>query len=235
MSRAQAFAALRTAVSFHEAAIRAATKTIDPETRRVDTPAVAGLTMAAFAAELYLKALILQRQRTITGHDLHRLYSEHLEPSERAEIAKRYEELHSSSEGQLIEHLSTIKDTFAGWRYIYELEPGDQVDAGSVFNFTRACYLVAREINPRWRISRSVDRRVQSPPPFHFLMCTGGGKVALTTLNEPIKPQPFLSEGKDNGFDGTGSDLILDSKAPAFDTEAGGVADTKDSTPDERG
>ena len=100
--------------SFHKAFHRA----MEPRPtgpNQFEMLAVPGVVCAAFAIELGLKALVLQKGVQAKGHDLEKLFSK-LEPAQQTALIKAV----GIAESDFNKELKATANAFIDWRYIYE-------------------------------------------------------------------------------------------------------------------
>lgn len=134
---------------FHEAALRCQRPSDgDEDLRFLLSPEIVCM---AFAAEMYLKALILRRVDRQGGHNLQRLFEHGLNDEERelvrAEFARQEYAAPDAFDG-LLQH---IAGAFTNWRYLYER--GEQgIDHSALGAFARAVYHAVRSVEPTWEV-----------------------------------------------------------------------------------
>jgi hypothetical protein len=141
-------------VSFHEAALRGATEHRDA----TGAPVVALCPMIvcyAFAAELYLKSLIL---RPIKNHRLNVLFRE-LDTPSRKNIAAAYKRRTGRDQRAFEDDLKTMAGAFMDWRYVFEGE-GQQLRVNLLVAFTKAVYESVKSRRPSWEITAYQDGRL---------------------------------------------------------------------------
>jgi hypothetical protein len=140
-------------VSFHEAALRAATEHRDTSGAPV-TALCPMIVCYAFAAELYLKSLI---PRPIKNHRLNVLFRE-LDTLSRKDITAAYNRRTGRDQLTLEDDLKTMASAFADWRYVFEGE-GQQVRVNLLVAFTKAAYENVKSRRPGWEVRAYQENR----------------------------------------------------------------------------
>ena len=187
-------------VGFHEASIRSGTSVQDPNNPRATvSPATPTIVNAAFAAELYIKALVLSRDPDVEGHNLEWLFINALDDSERDTLAKHYQAHTGADRDRLLSDLSRFGRAFMEWRYVYEASEG-LLDAGALLAFSRAAYLAVRELRPAWPVTDYIHSRLSAPSPFsvHYYREAGAtAEQALARVFGGNAPHPNSATGND--------------------------------------
>ena len=138
-------------VSFHEAALRAATEHRDATGAPV-TALCPMIVCYAFAAELYLKSLI---PRPIKNHRLSLLFRK-LDMLSRNNIAAAYIRRTGRDQRALEDDLKAMAGAFMDWRYVFEGE-GQQLRVNLLVAFTKAVYESVKSRRPSWEVRASQD------------------------------------------------------------------------------
>jgi hypothetical protein len=140
-------------VSFHEAALRAATEHRDVTGAPV-TALCPMIVCYAFAAELYLKSLIPQPNKK---HRLNVLFRD-IDTASRRDIATAYHNRTGRDLRTLEDDLKTMASAFMDWRYVFEGE-GQQLRLNLLVAFTKAVYESVKSRRPSWEIRAYQDGR----------------------------------------------------------------------------
>lgn len=157
----QARHAFTSAFSFHEAAIRCAdTPGIEAPKGVSDLPGPHAVCLA-FAAELYLKAVILRRLSKQESHNLKWLFNEGLNPAERDAVIAEFEKQKYVPVSELPHLLENFQRTFEQWRYLYE-HPTMELQVGGLAAFTCALYHAVRSFEPAWEIPATIHERISA-------------------------------------------------------------------------
>jgi hypothetical protein len=174
-------------MQFHEAGIRAAEETKDPDGRSVSTLCPMAVCYA-FSAELYLKSMIL---RPTKSHELKGLFDQLASPP-RKTVENRYKERTGRGSSVLRSDLEAMSSAFADWRYVFE---GDsrQLHFNMLNAFVRSAYECIRLHWPSWEISSDREARLlaDASQPIMTLKNVGGGTFIVAidgsggTLNIP--------------------------------------------------
>jgi hypothetical protein len=174
-----------TAISFHEAALRCAEPVANEEggTTAPTSPMIA---CYAFAAELYLKSLmVLATGGVMTGHRLNVLFNR-LPTETQASVAERFRSLINATEADLREALSDLGAAFVDWRYIYESDPGRHIDVRALVHFVQSLFAEIRDRKPDWPVAKHLRARLVAPPAQDILfVVSGGGGVMVRALIKP--------------------------------------------------
>jgi hypothetical protein len=158
-------------VSFHEAALRAATEYRDA----TGAPIMALCPMIvcyAFAAELYLKSLI---SRPPKNHRLNVLFRG-IDAASRRDIAAAYNSRTGRDLRTLEDDLKTMAGAFVDWRYVFEGE-GQQFRLNLLVAFTKAVYESVKSRRPSWDVRPYQDGRflADEDKPIMTVKNLGGG------------------------------------------------------------
>jgi hypothetical protein len=174
-----------TAISFHEAAIRCAAP-VEIEEGGTTSPTSPMIACYAFAAELYLKSLVvLDTGGVIPGHRLNVLFNR-LRAETQKSIAERYRNLLNATETDLREALSDLGAAFVDWRYIYESDPGRHIDVRALVHFVQSLFAEIRARRPGWPVTEHLQARLIEPPAQDILfVVSGGGGVMVRVLSDP--------------------------------------------------
>ncbi|MNU41484.1 hypothetical protein D3C71_302190 [compost metagenome] len=148
------------AVEFHESAQRNFEQRIGPDGRYA-FPFTAGVVGLAFAAELYLKTLlVIAHGKAPAVHRLNVLFAK-LPESVRALVKARYEQRRKGAGSVLEYDLVAYSNAFVEFRYVYEggNKPMDIVGLGQ---FAAALYETTRRQNPDLQLYEYTHIRVTS-------------------------------------------------------------------------
>jgi hypothetical protein len=158
-------------VSFHEAALRAATEHRDATGAPIMAPCPM-IVCYAFAAELYLKSLI---PRPIKNHRLNVLFRA-LDTPSRKNIAAAYNRRTGRDQSALEDDLKTMAGAFMDWRYVFEGE-GQQLRVNLLVAFTKAVYESVKLRRPSWEVRAYQDGRflADEDKPIMTVKNLGGG------------------------------------------------------------
>lgn len=150
----------RQAVEFHESAQRNFEQRTGPDGRYA-FPFTAGVVGLAFAAELYLKTLlVIAHGKAPTGHRLDVLFAKLPEPV-KCLIKTRYEQRRNGTGAVLEQDLLAHSNAFVEFRYVYE--GGDKtMDVVGLGQIASALYEAARRMNPDLQIFEYTHIRVTS-------------------------------------------------------------------------
>lgn len=171
-------------VGFHEAFIRCGTNVPDPNDPKVQiSPGAPTIVNAAFASELYLKALALDRKPDLDGHDLEWLFKNALLDDERSSISAHYRESTGANPARLLSDLSRFGRAFVDWCYVYEAAE-HMIDSGALFALTRSAYLAVRDLRPDWSITDYLHGRLSAPTQM-------GGQMYMS---EPLTEEQALAK-----------------------------------------
>lgn len=174
-------------MQFHEAGIRAANETTDPDGRTVSTLCPMAVCYA-FSAELYLKSMI---SRPTKSHELKGLF-EQLSTPLRKTVENRYKERTGRGSSVLRSDLGAMSGAFADWRYVFEGD-GRKLHFNMLNAFVKSVYECIRLHRPSWKVSSDREARLLGDVsrPIMTLKNVGGGTFISVvdgsggTLNTP--------------------------------------------------
>lgn len=192
--------AFNIAVSFHEGSVRCGTNEIDPNTGQQIAPLAPDIVTAAFAAELYMKALVLRREPEVCGHNLEWLFKNALDDAERKAIGSHYQTLIGADSNRLLSDLEKFARAFTEWRYVFEVNER-MAEANALLAFVRAAYFAVRDIAPEWPVSQYLHERILAPRDLAAGMYSAEGATleqALAAFGF-VRPKPNVTESKDDG------------------------------------
>ena len=228
--------AFRNAMEFHEAAIRCDEFVPDPsndkEFHSAETPSIVCI---AFAAELYLKTLLLNRGAGIKDeHRLLELYHK-LNDDERRIIARHFETRRGAPEERMLRELASVSSVFVQWRYAHELPRS--IDLGALRAFAESAYLAVRDLNPDWHVAPYLDDRILNTDVSMIFVGVFGGdegefnrtmqKSIVRTLIARSQPQPNIIEGEQHNLSLAAPTLNLDSQAATLNITVRGRANSE--------
>jgi hypothetical protein len=165
-----------TGISFHVAALKCAL----PESTDgggIFAPTSPVICCLAFACELYLKALLISRNRPSRGHKLQLLFNA-LDKSDIRGIGVQYAQLTGRRRSLLIKDIILVSNAFVEWRYIFE--------AGTVTlsptrlsNIALAVYEHIRLSRAEWLVTKNLDTKVRTPlaEDVALTLAIGGGRM----------------------------------------------------------
>lgn len=184
-SRGLAQSAFDLGVSFHEAALRSTEPVRDG--LGVVSPTGPAIVCAAFACELYLKALQGAASQILPrGHELEKLFGG-IPILAQQSIRDDYDVALSKYGFILKDDLTEISRAFEKWRYMYE-EDGQHVNQAAVFMFARAIYLTVRATQSGWPVTPYLHKRLSNIPAGLVLRTehVGGGVVIQVVLAQTL-------------------------------------------------
>jgi hypothetical protein len=234
--RTEAHRAFANAVEFHQAAIRNMAHAFDDNDDVEIWPLIApAIVSLALAAEIYLKSLILHRNKKHNNeHRLHDLYTKLLDETDREAVLKQYQERRSKNPQQMLRELGAISKAFVTWRYAHEKPLA--ADIGALHAFTDSLYLAARELVPSWDVpTETHDRIINADRSIIFAGDAGVGDAELhrvaynSFVGRHGGPKASVIESKEHGFSLAAPVLNLDSQAASLNVSIGGRANPKDS------
>lgn len=164
--------------SFHEAAIRCSEPVKDPyRPDQTVTPALPSVVCIAFAAELYLKSMIVERTGKMPeSHRLDRLYNS-LTTEQQKRVRRHYAQYAEVGKLKLKEHIGELANAFVDWRYAFEGSKNVRIDY--LFALARASFTAITEDHPDWETSQYQTERITEGPveKIAFLANLGGGHM----------------------------------------------------------
>ena len=174
-------------MQFHEAGIRAAEETKEPDGRPVSTPCPMAVCYA-FSAELYLKSAITQQ---IKGHDLKVLFEQLASPL-RKTVEGQYSRRTGRGSSALRTDLERFSCAFQDWRYVFEVD-GQMLHFNLLDAFVKSVFECIRLHRSSWKVSENRAARLLSDAkrPIMTLKNVGGGTFIVAidgtggTLNTP--------------------------------------------------
>jgi hypothetical protein len=179
--------AFQLGMQFHEAGIRAAEETNDPDGRPVSVhcPMVV---CYAFSAELYLKSII---SRQTKKHDLKLLFEQLASPL-RKTVEDRYAKRTGRGSSVLRTDLERFSRAFEDWRYVFEAA-GQMLHFNLLDAFVKSVFESIRLHRGSWKVPENRAARLLSNAirPIMTLMNVGGGTFIAAidgtggTLNTP--------------------------------------------------
>lgn len=165
-----------TGVSFHVAALKCAIpEPIDGGGVSVPTSPV--ICCLAFACELYLKALLISRNRPSRGHKLEMLLNA-LEKADMLGIGKQYEQLTGRRKLVMVKDVTLVSDAFVEWRYIFE-SGTTTLSLARLSNIALAFYQHVRLSRSDWLVAENLDIKVRTPlaEDVALMISIGGGRM----------------------------------------------------------
>lgn len=144
--------AFHNAVSFHEAAKRCAEVVPVSGIQEAILTQLPQICCTAFATELYLKSMILNRGgKSPESHDLFAIFTNSLNDEERELISMYYSLYTVDGESHMLDDLKINARAFISWRYAHE--DGPRIShLSSLTTFAQAAYLAATSIAPEWSV-----------------------------------------------------------------------------------
>lgn len=234
--------AFTSAFSFHEAAVRC--QDSDPETGKPShvTSILAPLaTCISFAAELYMKSILLRRlERKVVmraRHYLDKLF-DMLDKDEREIVLQEVEKQDTLPSDQLPQFLAHVADTFVEWRYIYE-QPTIVLDTGLLFMFASALYRAARLLEPQWAVPNDLHERITVSESEALHVHVGPDLQLPDFLVDILRqigiPHTNFAKFKGKYFGQTVPANYFKQKPPTFQTKVGTGSDPENSGSDKSG
>lgn len=218
-------------MAFHEAAVRCAEEVPIPGCEK-PVPALhsPGVACTAFAAELYMKSLVLRRGDRPHGHELDSLYAD-LESDERDAIAKQYRRIRGAGIPRLLREIRAVAKAFTEWRYSYEAPRN--IDYGALQAFTTSAYRAVRELALEWPVGEPVHSRLDSWETPIIYVGTGPQSEASLRIQfmsveaERRRPQPEIIKRQQNDLSISAPVLSLEGQTVTVSTKRGGDANPK--------
>ena len=174
----------REAVSFHESAQRNFEQRKGRDGRYA-FPFTAGVVGLAFAAELYLKTLLLLANgKAPSGHRLNVLYAK-LPERTQALVRARYEQRREGSGDDFASDLLMFSNAFVEFRYVYE-GGGKPIDVVGLGQLASSLYEVARKLHPNLKLYEYTHFRVTS--------ASQGMPIFSRVPEEYFPPPPWPNE-----------------------------------------
>lgn len=210
--RSEAERAFHSAIMFHEGSIRCGTFAKDSDgSDRSYTVAEPQVVCMAFAAELYLKTLMLRRGLSAGRHNLNNLFNE-LTPEERQSLVARYIAARNCTEERMFRELAEVSHAFVQWRYSHEHKSakGLLLDFGQLKTLAHSTYALIREIEPSWNVEPYFHDRVTAPDRLEYFFCVVGedpnamnravNRWLVSTKTIRSDPQPDIVKGEQDRF-----------------------------------
>jgi hypothetical protein len=191
--RGEAQSAFDTAVSFHEAALRAATPVVSDD-GSVVSPTPPSIACYAFACELYFKALhAALLGNAARGHRLLELF-EGLPSAVQGSLRTRFAADLGSYGADLDGELAGLSEAFVEWRYVYESR-GQILNQAALAVLAKALFETIRERLP-WEVSSYLNRRLRTLPSRLAIGIENvGGGVMVQAVLELQNTHPFAALG----------------------------------------
>lgn len=187
--KGQAQGAFDTANSFFEGALRCATPVENPSERgKITCPASPTIACIAFAAELYLKSLVIAATgKSKDVHRLDKLYNS-LSANLQKQIRKACCQETALKTLEFRDKLNSISNSFVEWRYSYE--GTGNIEPYILFGLSRALYKICRAEFPEWEVDEYLDSRITGPVDSHVLAIVnaGGGRM-VRVVEAPNKQE----------------------------------------------
>ena len=165
-----------TGTSFHAAALKCASP--EPiEDGGVFAPTSPVICCLAFACELYLKALLISRNRPSRGHKLELLLKA-LDKADMLGIAQQYESLTGRRRSVMLKDINLVSDAFVEWRYIFETGT-TSLSLARLSNIALSIYQYVRLSRINWQVADNLDQKVRMPLPEDVALTVsiGGGRM----------------------------------------------------------
>lgn len=240
----EALQAFRNAMAFHEAAIRCSDPPSDESQKHYFMLLDPQIVCTAFAAELYLKCLLLHRGNAEKNeHRLYELFSKKLDHRERDAIAAHYERRRGAPKSRMLLELGRFSKAFVEWRYSHE-QPL-HLDVASLSAFAVSAYLAVRDLIPEWPVQEVPHERiVKEPTKFTAFVAKVGeeGPAAFTQAMEAAlrahglsiaKPQPDVIKSEEHNLSLAVPTLNFHSETATLYVNVGTGADAQDGGPHE--
>ena len=171
-----------TGCSFHGAGIRCLTS-VPNDDGTVAMPTSPAITCYAFAAELYIKALLQSDGVNAKGHKLHLLYGR-LAPEIKDRVFAKYVSLlPGRTSEQFRVDLGQISNAFVDWRYIFE-QSDIAIPLHRLVAFAWSLFSSIKDVKPNWSVQRDMDKRLAEKPDLSALRIIGigGGRMLMLKM-----------------------------------------------------
>ena len=157
-----ALPAFHIAIGFHEGANRCgeARKYGSGSEFNMSVPPV--IVCAAFAAEMYMKALMYRVNNTKRSHDLSQSLLKRMAADDVNVVAAFYSEMRHADKNQMISDISKFTKAFEDWRYVHEKDAG-QIDLDNLFAFVISLYKTCGTVEKSWT-NADLDNRLTKAP-----------------------------------------------------------------------
>ena len=167
---------------YFEGALRCASPVADPYLPGgIVCPMPPTISCIAFAAEMYMKSLVLgDGQTVLKSHRFDKLFS--LLPLADQQSVRRRFRIYTGLQSLAIpEQIKQFANAFVDWRYAHEGTSNVRLDY--LFDFSRSLFETVRANHPEWVISQYMTERITAPVDSPVLQVTslGGGAMVRVT------------------------------------------------------